>query len=300
MIIPVYNASAFLRACIESALAQPETAEVIVIDDHSTDSCLSIAQNFKNQDDRVLIFQTNLASRGAGAARNIGIHQASNDWIAFLDADDYYLPGRFSFDEQTIIRISSCVAIYRAVTMLNDKSEAEYILHGKYQSGYMLQSGEPGKKVALIDFLEGKGLHLNGLTIRRDAILDLGGFDEELIQGQDSDFIFRFLIRHFILNVESHVPGAVYRIHSTNTIRNLEEGIVYRRQAARKQVVLSIRNFLSPVIFFRVVRKYLEYDILWFMGQRELRYKSLLKWLLLPVLLCRICIKTDTLSNTNR
>jgi glycosyltransferase involved in cell wall biosynthesis len=300
VIIPVYNASAYLHECIASALAQHEVSEVILVDDQSTDDSLSIARNIQQQDNRVVIYENTSLVRGAGVSRNIGIKKASNEWIAFLDADDFYLPGRFSLDKVAGTRNQLCDAVYRSVIILNDQAGVELILHGTYQSGLILRSGKPGEKIKLMDFLKGGGLHLNGLTVRRDALLSLGGFDEQLLQGQDSDFIFRFLTDNFILNVDSQDPGAVYRVHDNNTIRNTHEGVFYRRQAARKHLKLCIRKSLPLLIFWKVLRKYLEYDFLLLTGNRQMKYKGLCKGLLLPIILVRSIIKIDTPSYKNR
>jgi len=299
-IIPVHNAALYLFDAVASALNQPQVAEVILIDDHSSDESLAIAQEMQEKDHRVRLFQTNIETYGAGAARNIGIKQAGSEWIAFLDADDYYLPGRFLYDDETICLHHHCNAIYRGVVIRTTDEDVVEILHGNYRSGYILRSGNPGEEVTLRDFLKGGGLHLNGLTIRRDAVLRSGTFDESLIQGQDTDFIFRFLLKNRIYNTPGQEPGAVYRVHGSNTIRNTSEGIFYRRKAACKHLKLSITHLLSPSIVSRILRKYLEYDYLLLTGNKQNKYKVLFKSLLLPLLLFRCFIRIDTPAYTDR
>lgn len=91
VIIPAYNASAFLEECLQSVLAQtpPGGAEVIVIDDGSTDNTAEIARGCEG----VRVIST--TNRGVSAARNEGIAQASGEWVTFVDADDCLLPGAF-------------------------------------------------------------------------------------------------------------------------------------------------------------------------------------------------------------
>lgn len=300
VIIPVHNAALYLCDAVTSALDQPEVAEVILIDDHSSDGSLAIAQEMQEKDHRVQLFQNNTETHGPGAARNIGIQHAGCEWIAFLDADDYYLPGRFLYDDDTLRLQHQCIAMYRDVVIRTNDLVVEEILHGSYRSGYILRSGNHGEEVTLRDFLNGGGLHLNGLTIRRDAVLQMGAFDESLIQGQDTDFIFRFLVKNRIYNIESHEPGAVYRVHDTNTIRKTSEGIFYRRQAACKHLKLSFTNLLSPRIISRILRKYLEYDYLLVAGNKQNTFKAFFKLLLLPIMLCRCFIKIGTTAYTSR
>jgi len=87
-IIPVYNAQTSLARCIESVLSQePEPAEVIVINDGSTDETAEVARSYR---DRITYLEQKNA--GQGAARNAGLRLATGDFVAFLDADDYWLP----------------------------------------------------------------------------------------------------------------------------------------------------------------------------------------------------------------
>lgn len=88
VVIPAYNAETFLLRAIESVLAQTfPPSEVIVVDDGSTDRTGDVARQFG---DRVRFFHQENA--GVSAARNLGIEKAQGEWIAFLDADDWWEP----------------------------------------------------------------------------------------------------------------------------------------------------------------------------------------------------------------
>ena len=91
-IIPIYNAEQYLAQCIESIFAQRETHEyeIILIDDESTDNSLAIAQAYAGKDSRVIVLTQ--AHAGQSAARNLGLHHAKGEYIAFVDADDYLAP----------------------------------------------------------------------------------------------------------------------------------------------------------------------------------------------------------------
>lgn len=89
VIIPAYNAEACLARCVGSALSQePRPQEVIVVNDGSTDATGEAARAFG---DRIVSLEQDNA--GQGAARNAGLRVARGRFIAFLDADDYWLPG---------------------------------------------------------------------------------------------------------------------------------------------------------------------------------------------------------------
>ena len=95
VIIPVYNAAAYLTDCLESILSQlPPDAEVICIDDGSTDSSLEILESFARREPCIKIVHQENA--GQGAARNRGLASAQGEFVYFADADDA-LTGSYSF-----------------------------------------------------------------------------------------------------------------------------------------------------------------------------------------------------------
>lgn len=90
VVIPAYNAVAFLEQAVQSVLRQTYTEfEVLIVDDSSTDDTMMVIASLAAQDNRVrhFISETN---RGPGHARNIGMDNASGEWVTFLDADDWY------------------------------------------------------------------------------------------------------------------------------------------------------------------------------------------------------------------
>ncbi len=92
VIIPVFNAAGFIRAALDSVCAQTVLPdEVLVIDDGSTDGTAGEVAAFGRTDLVRYLHQANL---GVSAARNAGLDAATGEWIAFLDADDVWLPPR--------------------------------------------------------------------------------------------------------------------------------------------------------------------------------------------------------------
>jgi hypothetical protein len=88
VIVPAHNVAVCLPRCIQSILAQEDVrCEVIVVDDGSTDRTADVAAEFG---DRICFIQQQ--NQGQGAARNAGLGAATGEFIAFLDADDYWLP----------------------------------------------------------------------------------------------------------------------------------------------------------------------------------------------------------------
>jgi len=92
IIVPIYNAEAFLANCIESLLAQTigEPLQIMLVDDESTDKSLAVAQAYAARDNRIMVLTQPHA--GQSAARNLAMLHAQGEYIAFVDADDALEP----------------------------------------------------------------------------------------------------------------------------------------------------------------------------------------------------------------
>ncbi|MCL2704750.1 MAG: glycosyltransferase [Spirochaetaceae bacterium] len=89
VIIPVYNTELYLRECLDSVVNQTlKDIEIICVNDGSTDGSLSILQEYKNNDSRVIILSQE--NNGAGSARNAGLDIAKGEYLSILDSDDIY------------------------------------------------------------------------------------------------------------------------------------------------------------------------------------------------------------------
>jgi succinoglycan biosynthesis protein ExoU len=95
VIIPARNAAATIERAVSSALAQPETSEVIVVVDGGTDDTAAVARACEDGTRRLKVIELP-ESGGPAAARNLAINAGKAAWITPLDADDYFLPGRLA------------------------------------------------------------------------------------------------------------------------------------------------------------------------------------------------------------
>lgn len=90
VIMPVYNSEQWIALSLKSVLRQTlKNIEVIIIDDHSTDFTVSIASSFQKNDSRIHLVRLN-QNTGVANARNIGVENATGNYVAFLDADDLW------------------------------------------------------------------------------------------------------------------------------------------------------------------------------------------------------------------
>lgn len=105
VIMPLYNKAPFVEKAVRSALDNGAgVIEVIVVDDGSNDGGADIVASI--QDSRVRLVRK--ANGGVSTARNTGLDMAQGDWLAFLDADDYWLPGYIDAVQAMIARFPHC------------------------------------------------------------------------------------------------------------------------------------------------------------------------------------------------
>ncbi len=91
IIVPVYNVEEYLEECLESIIASDiADAEIILIDDGSTDGSYQILEKYQRKDPRIILIEQENA--GNGAARNAGLSASSGEYILFLDSDDILYP----------------------------------------------------------------------------------------------------------------------------------------------------------------------------------------------------------------
>lgn len=90
IVVPVYNAEGYLRKCLDSLLRQGlYSYEILLVNDGSTDSSLSICQEYAENNHRIKVLTQN--NQGVCAARNNGLEHSTGEWIVLVDSDDYLL-----------------------------------------------------------------------------------------------------------------------------------------------------------------------------------------------------------------
>ncbi len=120
VIIPTYNRAHYLGEAIESVLNQDIQdcrIEIIVVDDGSTDNTEEVLRKYGNS--VTYIYQNN---RGAGPARNRGIKEATGEWVAFLDSDDRWLPGKLTLQFMVLDAFPGYNAIHSEFTIFDETS----------------------------------------------------------------------------------------------------------------------------------------------------------------------------------
>ena len=214
VIIPAYNAAAFVREAIDSVLAQTHPdVEVIVVDDSSTDDTPAILSSYG---DRIRVHRQ--PNGGVSAARNRGASMSSGEWIAFLDADDVWTPDKLErqlASATTPISYTNRYNFGLRGDLPEDQSEATPLLDGDIFVALMLR---------------GNFVTTSSVMIRRALFLDLGGFARSPRVCEDWDLWLRVAARHEFGVVANPLVG--YRFTAASLSTN------YRAMsAARREVI---------------------------------------------------------------
>ena len=223
IIIPAFNAAAYIAEAIESALAQSHPAsQIIVVDDGSTDDTALVAEKFG--DAVMLLLQANA---GVSTARNYGAAQTSADWLLFLDADDRLRPDAL---RMLLSRASeaSLGCIYGQSVDFTDGLPLG-ARFGKEHGSCAIQGAVPlGARVA---FWKAPIATPGAAIIRRDVLERVGGWNPRFNTTADRDLWCRIgTVAEFGFVHEVVVER---RIHDSNMSSDKNRG---RRQAVEVQL----------------------------------------------------------------
>jgi glycosyltransferase involved in cell wall biosynthesis len=256
VIMPAFNASAWIRRAIDSCRQQTyPDVEIVVVDDGSTDNTLEILQTYRSE-----VTWESGPNRGACHARNRAFALSSGRYIQYLDADDYLLPEK----------------IARQVAFL--EATGADAVYGDWRHQYDLPSGRSclgeivvsGAQDDVLEALLGGWWTANmTLMLTKEVVSRCGGWDETLQAAQDRDFFISVAMTGADIRYQ---PGccSVYRRHgdvtlSTSSRSRWLEGHEYLLRKAELKLAqagkLSVgyREALAKS-YFHIARNYYELD----------------------------------------
>lgn len=207
IIIPSYNQAGYVAQAIESVIAQSyEEWELVVVDDGSTDATAQVVSQFKEP--RVCyIYQAN---KGLPGARNRGIRHSSGDYVAFLDADDYYHPHKLALQVAHLDHNPNIGLNYSSRISID-------------QVGQPLRLVRAPAHASLKSFVQGFPFTINDLLIRRKWLDQIEGFDESFVlHSEDRDFYLRLALAGCeFARVDRAL--AYRRVHTSRSFNNLTQ-----------------------------------------------------------------------------
>lgn len=218
VIIPAYQAEDTIARAIDSVLGQTMLpAEIIVIDDGSRDRTRQIAREIAGRASRCKVCLLEQENLGAGAARNRGLEAAAQEFVAFLDADDEWLPAKLE----------------RSLSVLDEK-KVDFISHDFLRAD---ANGETPISCAhhfarrpdpFADYFLRGYVATSTVVARRNVLMEAGGFDPSLRSGQDYELWLAVIsvpsTRHFVF------AEKLTRYHVTEN--SITSQVELRRRAA--------------------------------------------------------------------
>jgi teichuronic acid biosynthesis glycosyltransferase TuaG len=203
--MPAYNAGKFIKQSIESVLNQTYTKwELIIIDDGSTDNTREIVSVFEKKDARIkYIYQQNGKQ---GKARNNGIQLSKGNLVAFIDADDLWLP-QFLERQLYLITEDDVDLVFSSMVKFIEKPD-------KIISTVALENKTYYGANDIKAFLKDNLISIVTVLVKKGALLKAGGFkeSEELQFAEDYDLWLRMLLNDGKFKSNAEVL-ALYRTH---------------------------------------------------------------------------------------
>jgi glycosyltransferase involved in cell wall biosynthesis len=229
--MPLYNKRQYVLDSIKSVQSQTYSNwELIIVDDGSTDGSADVVPD---DDSRIKLFRQ--SNSGPGAARNAAVKKTSGDYVAFIDADDWYYP----------------IKLQKEVELLWHQHEAEwmmsaydYQLNGVTKRYYMRDIHNAEIKDATITFndtlnqLTVAGWPSDGLFMKKTLFEQLGGFREDLKFGEISEFILRIALKQPVM-VICHIPLYLHIDVPWSTAKSMDNRVRYQRQMGETLALLA-------------------------------------------------------------
>lgn len=252
VVIPVFNRAAVIGQCLDSIAGQTyPPAEILVIDDGSTDATVEVVRKYSDLQINIIPMQQN---RGAQAARNRGIKEAQGDWIAFQDSDDLWLSDK----------------LYRQAQALKASGgTSNFVVHGNY---YRQGAAAGVRDICRIAATEGscyktllqrQGPMFQGMLVSKKALQEINYLDENVSSYQEWDTAIR--LAKICTFIHLPMPLFEYRVHTQNAIskdpwRNIA-GYHYIILKHRDEIIrlCGIEAFKQHLLF--QYRKILEFEI---------------------------------------
>lgn len=252
VIIPFYNEDEFLAETIDSVIHQEyDNWEVIMIDDNGSEQCTALAKNYQEKYPGKIVYadHPNHANRGPAASRNLGIARAKGELIAFLDADDVWLPGKLQQQVQLFQK-------HPQVSMVCETSTYWYSWEAQGHPDKDIAVGAapeqfytpPALALQLYPLSKGAAPCPSSIVLTKAALLRNGCFEESFIGFSQAYEDQAFLIKIY-LNEVVYVSGAchnLYRQRSGSAMHRMLAGGNYEK--ARLYFLQWLKTYLAASV----------------------------------------------------
>lgn len=252
IIIPTYNCAQYIVQTIESVFAQAyQDYELIVIDDGSTDNTREVLVPYLDR--LIYLYQAN---QGESVARNVGIQHTRGEYIAFLDSDDWWLPGKLAKQVAALDAHPDVVLTYGYVFVV-DNAGNRIAFRGQQQHG----DGVQGKALVFERLVVSNFItNPNSVMVRRNALMKTQLFDIDIEWGEDWQLWLQMALQGSFLFLPEELacyrmrrPGRRLEIESSAEFVQQNELILDRTFAqvaqisAAQQAIVGLRDRLMSI-----------------------------------------------------
>jgi glycosyltransferase involved in cell wall biosynthesis len=245
VIIPVYNAARFIQQAVASANALPEVIEIIVVNDGSTDGTVEILEKVQWETSKMkLIHHPNKINKGRSASRNLGIQSAAGNYIAFLDADDFYLGNRFQNDAVLFQNNARTDGVYNAIGFHYYR---EATLEERVGPGLTTVTEKIESHVLFENLLLGKKgyFSIDGLTVKKMVFEAIGYFNESLAVAEDTELILKMALKCKLEAGSIDRSLAMRGVHEENIFNQVDLYTVYHLKMYESLLSWCIKEKIS-------------------------------------------------------
>ncbi len=236
ILIPVFNSPPYLRESVLSLLKDPHPEkEILIIDDGSS------ASPKKLVGDLPVRFIESEINHGPAHALNLGLREATGDFVAFMDQDDILAPGGISWRWQWLHTHPATQAVMGGLAGVIDQRSERISTYRMLLKRKILSLPET---LTLNFFRQGGWVPLSPLSLclfRRELLSEVGFFDESLRAAHDREYLYRILHKTRI----PHVPRSVlfYRLHESNLSVKIERGkIIPKRRTVAELFLINLAH----------------------------------------------------------
>ncbi len=254
VIIPVYNGEGFIEKAILSAVEHSEVIEVITVNDGSTDNTDNVLKKLNKLQPKLKVYYHDRQhNKGRSASRNLGIKEATGNFIAFLDADDYYLSNRFVNDKIILEENLKIDGVYNAIGV-HFYRKASKEEQDRLRLTTLSKKIEPKNLFKML--FEGKYGHfsIDGLTVKRTIFDSIGYFNESLEVGEDTEIIFRMALKCRLKSGILNSAVAIRGVHDVNIFNNKEVYKENRTKMYESILFWSSKNQISSDIIDELLK----------------------------------------------
>ena len=210
VVVPVFNLESLVLSTLRSACTQTSPAdEIIVVDDGSTDRTAAVVEELMATPGQLAAIRfIRQPHRGPGATRNAGIAAATSTWVAFLDGDDLWMPEKLARVRQAIADCPDVTMVaHDTIERSPDGTETYLSLHLRL---------DPSRHL-LPQLFRGNFLSTSAITVRREALAAVEGFDPSLPSAQDYDLWLKLARRGRLAIVPEPLETYVVRADSVSS-----------------------------------------------------------------------------------